>query len=289
VSFAADLIQRGEAIEAAADTLLERFSKIWKWAPDAGAVAFVTPTPFGWEDLPPEGMLLQRELLRKFDTWSDLVDAVVSGGSAQATRDARGAREEIRQCLDQSTSTFLESVGDARRHVAQHFEEIRNLLIPLGSSGGPAVVIPDTNALLHNPDLNEWSFPDLEPLAVLLLPTVLSELDRLKILHRNEAVRQKAESLIRRIKGYRTRGRLTDGVPLRSGRSTIRAEARELLEMPLPWLDPSVDDDRILGAALHEIIREPGRQIVLVTRDINLQNKAEFAAVPFREPPDRVG
>ena len=30
----------------------------------------------------------------------------------------------------------------------------------------------------------------------------------------------------------------------------------------------------------------PGRAVALVTRDINLQNKADFATVPFMEPPE---
>lgn len=56
-------------------------------------------------------------------------------------------------------------------------------------------------------------------------------LDKLKVDHRSEIVRQKAEKLIRQIKEYRRRGKL----------------------------------------------------------DLNLQNKAEFARVPFLEPPKPSG
>jgi hypothetical protein len=37
------------------------------------------------------------------------------------------------------------------------------------------------------------------------LPTVVSELDRLKIEHRNDAVRDRADQLMRRVKEYRRR------------------------------------------------------------------------------------
>jgi hypothetical protein len=33
----------------------------------------------------------------------------------------------------------------------------------------------------------------------------------------------------------------------------------------------------------------PDAQVVLSTRDINLQNKAEFARIPFIEPPEITG
>jgi len=74
------------------------------------------------------------------------------------------------------------------------------------------VVIPDTNALLFNPELQEWSFELVRQFTIVLLPTVLSELDKLKMDHRSQSVRQKAEKLIRQIKEYPRRGRLTNKV-----------------------------------------------------------------------------
>jgi len=52
------------------------------------------------------------------------------------------------------------------------------------------------------------------------------------------------------------------------------------------WLDPTSKDDRLVGSAL-EIQRDfPSVVVVLVTRDINLQNKAEMAFLPWAEPPE---
>lgn len=53
----------------------------------------------------------------------------------------------------------------------------------------------------------------------------------------------------------------------------------------LPWLDPTNNDDRFLASVV-EIARENTRCVVaIVTGDINLQNKARFARMPFCEPP----
>jgi hypothetical protein len=44
-----------------------------------------------------------------------------------------------------------------------------------------------------------------------------------------------------------------------------------------------------LLAGVIEVMRiRPRSPVLLVTRDINLQNKAEFADVPFIEPPDPI-
>jgi predicted ribonuclease YlaK len=94
------------------------------------------------------------------------------------------------------------------------------------------------------------------------------------------------ESLIRRIKGYRARGALTAGVPLRKGVSTFRALATEpALDKSLPWLDPTNDDDRMIATVVEVMRQHPRSTVMLVTQDINLQNKAELASVPYVEPP----
>ena len=122
---------------------------------------------------------------------------------------------------------------------------------------------------------------------MILLPTVLRELDQLKVTHRNEDVPKKAEGLITRIKGYRARGSLTEGVPLRKGASTLRGVATEPdMAASLSWLDAGNDDDRLLASFLEVMRQYPHSAVILVTRDINLQNKAELARVCFAEPPD---
>ena len=109
----------------------------------------------------------------------------------------------------------------AKAHAA--IDAQRGLLDRLHDAGWCLdVFVPDTNALLYNIELGDWAFPGSSSFELVLAPSVLVELDELKVGHRNHDVREKAEGLIRRIKGYRGRGRLTDGVPLRNQASTIR-------------------------------------------------------------------
>jgi predicted ribonuclease YlaK len=59
-------------------------------------------------------------------------------------------------------------------------------------------------------------------------------------------------------------------------------DARSVLQ----WLDPDVPDDRIIAAALRLQSNHPaGLVILLVTTDINLQNKADAVGLPYAEPP----
>ena len=95
----------------------------------------------------------------------------------------------------------------------------------------------------------------------------------------------KVGKVVRRIKGWRNQGSLHEGVTLHQ---TIRIRA--IAEEPdvrgtLRWLDPSNRDDRIIASTLGVQMLAPSAQVILVTGDINLQNKAEAAKLPYAETP----
>jgi predicted ribonuclease YlaK len=54
----------------------------------------------------------------------------------------------------------------------------------------------------------------------------------------------------------------------------------------LHWLDSGNNDDRIIAGVLEVQRSNPSSMIVLMTSDINAQNKAEVAHLPYVEPPD---
>lgn len=144
--------------------------------------------------------------------------------------------------------------------------------------------VPDTSVLLRDPDVAVYGAQiGRTAYSVVLLPSVLSELDDLKDRGRTPEVREAAERAVRRLKGLSDRGDLRAGVTVQ-GNVSLRVEHRDNdpREM-LPWLDPTVPDDRLLGDALHLQAREPS--VVLVTTDFNLQTKAAAAGAPFVEPP----
>jgi hypothetical protein len=83
------------------------------------------------------------------------------------------------------------------------------------------------------------------------------------------------------------RGDIRTGVTLRRDRSVVRLTAPEPdFERTLSWLDPTSKDDRLLASVLEVLREHPHSPVILVTRDVNMQNKASHAGIPFIEPPD---
>ena len=123
----------------------------------------------------------------------------------------------------------------------------------------------DTNVLLHNAQAIS-SFADN---TVVLPMTVIEELDSFK--RHNDELGRNARSVIRTLDTLRTRGHLSDGVPMENGGQLIIH-----FDQGKPYdigLNMTVPDNRILATAV--ALHEEGKKVIFVSKDINARLKAD--------------
>jgi rRNA-processing protein FCF1 len=262
----------------------DRQEEMWG---ERSSVVVIRANPWAWDELPAEGTRIQHELKDAYSSLREIAQAMIRGR-------VRGIQQRFKEA-DKFLSNFIEhdvagsdSVAKDVDRNMKHLDDLVNLVAEAADgSDHRTVFVPDTNALLHNPKIEDWSFLDAEQFRLVLPPTVLGELDKLKVEHRNEAVRGKAEQLIRQIKEYGRRGKLNTGVPILKGVSEIVGLAIEpVMAATLSWLDKDNADDRLIASTIEVMRLYPHSPVILVTRDVNVQNKANFAGIPFEEPPD---
>ncbi|HHQ4767214.1 TPA: PhoH family protein [Aeromonas veronii] len=141
--------------------------------------------------------------------------------------------------------------------------------------------ILDTNVLLHEP-LAIYSFKERD---VLIPMTVLEELDNIK--DRNKDVSRDARVAIRALEDVfrdATPDQITQGVPLAgeaSGNICIFSDHH--LPQDAEVFTDKEADNRIINAALYLQKHELKRQVVLVTKDINMRLKAKGAGLAHVE------
>lgn len=269
--------------------LLEKHSGIHD-ANDKSSSVVILGAQYEFRPLGQEGARLQSKILGKLPTLMGLMRALLSR-HCEATRNALDTTEKtIRDVVEQQRLTWHSSPAEAIEAVTTELGHILDTLHALyDAAEGSVALVPDTNALLYNTMLAEWAFSDIPSFDLVLVPGVLSELDALKVNHRNPDVREKAEGLIRQIKEFRRRGAITEGVPIVRDRISVRAMAVEPnVRDALDWLSPDSSDDRILASVIELMRRHPRTEVALITRDINLQNKADFACIPYFEPPSSI-
>jgi hypothetical protein len=250
---------------------------------------------FAWNPLKDAGHQIQAKVLEEYRRYYSTLRALLREQPQVTIGKMVEADGSILEFIEQQGELYTADRESYFKYADEALESMTALLNRLyGEPDGRAVFVPDTNALILNPALEKWRFDEAPQFSIIFTAPVLSELDSLKVNHRNEAVREKAEKVIRQLKEYRRRAvaagkRLADGVDLVSGISqviTIATEPR--MEESLPWLDPKNKDDQLLATVIEVMRMRPRSPVWLVTGDINLQNKAEYANVPFVEPPDPV-
>ncbi len=282
-----NLIEMANEIQNLLEDLLLNHSSIYMWnSPDS---IVISPRNYAYKKLSEEGRQIQAQLLDKYRNFYYLLSVLLKDQPKDTLRELSQANTRILRTIEQNNTSSRNTKETFDSTIQLLRNQVQLLKRLYDSADGEVTYVPDTNALLYNPDLESWIFPETVKFTVILLPTVLSELDALKVNHRNEDVRKKAEKLIRKIKEYRRRGKLTSGVVLVRDKSKIQALAIEPnMEETLPWLASDNNDDRLLAGIIEVMRFRPRSPVITVSRDINFQNKAEFANIPFVEPPDPV-
>jgi len=274
-----------EELNAHLTALVRTYSEVYLSNPPGSGLLIVAGN-HSWRPLPPEGQRLQARVLEEYRRFCSIMSSLLREQPAETLRLFKEAEGTVLRVIQQDDHLWDADKLAPLAEALPAMDSQVGLLQRLYAATEGAVYVPDTNALLYNPDLETWRF-EAPLFALALVPSVVAELDRLKVEHRNRSVRQRAERLVRQVKEYRRRGSLIEGVPIVASVSTIFAVAVEPdFERSLPWLDRHNQDDRILASMLEVMRTHPRSAVTLVTRDLNLQNKATFAGIPFIEPPD---
>jgi len=128
----------------------------------------------------------------------------------------------------------------------------------------------DTNVLLHNAGAL-GAFEDNE---VVIPMDVIEELDKFK--SENNELGRNARQVVRELDTLRTRGRLSEGVPMKETSGTLRV-ALQPGSLNGTGLSPNVPDNRIISVAYE--LHSNGKPVTFVSKDINARIKSDSLGI----------
>jgi len=279
------LTEQSKNISTQVKELFLTYSEIYLWNEPESSIVFTSGNHM-WRELSDEGRQTQSKLLEDYKKHINLIRILLNQQPKDIIKKLEELDELIIRNIEQTGLTWIKTTREALDEVLNALNTISSFLNHLYSSGSGIIIVPDTNALLINPNIESWEYDDIKEFTIFLTPTVLSELDSHKINHRNPDIREKSIKLINQLKEYRRRGKLTDGVNIVKGKISLKSITTEPnFEFTLPWLDSQNPDDRLLASFIEIMRMNPKSIVLLATADINLQNKTEFVGLPFIEPP----
>lgn len=267
--------------------LIRVHSLIKRWKNSRHDQIFILAGDYCWEELPQEGKQLQTRILKEYGKYSALIRMLVQSLPSQVAKELEKSLKSVLDIVEQTQHLWSESKEEQLESVVASLRgQIRILEGIYDPLPDETIVVPDTNALLSNPHIETWSFRDLDHFTLVMIPAVLRELDELKVHGKREELRDKAKTLVRKTKEYLRRGDVFEGVKLAGNNKISFIAVEPKPQTMLPWLDPENVDDRIIASYFEVVIEHPRSQVILVTGDVNLQNKATYAGVIVDDPPE---
>jgi rRNA-processing protein FCF1 len=242
-----------------------------------------------WAELLPELEREQNRLLKDFEEWhSDFC-----GLFQNVTKDEDRQLQKLYLDMDswikyRQVSGLPKSVDEAIKSFTAICDQFSNFLDKIEPANKfRSILVVDTSAIINCPDISQISTSLNLSGAIFVIPsTTISELDNLKTMKRDDEFRQRLKAAIHYLEETMANGDDPEGVQLADG-SILKMLAVEPDFSKLPeWLDPEINDDRILAAAIELQIGNPVSFIAILTNDINMKNKANLAGIPVKKVPD---
>lgn len=228
----------------------------------------------------------QLAIKRDYEEWVGIFKSIFAKPTDQLNRRIKEADSRVRRWIELKPNWSISPNRAANEEKLRADAKLFYEMLAFLDANGPTatILIPDTNAIIGEPSpIHYKSIASDDTFVFLLLPTVLAELDALKINHRNPDFRKKVNKVIARVKGWRNQGGLREGVTV-DRTITVKAVASEpQMGKTLSWLDENNRDDRIIASVLEVQSTYPNARVVLVTGDINLSNKADVARIETAE------
>lgn len=229
--------------------------------------------PFSWSKKDEKNQIKAKNLYEKFNNNFELLRVQAN---PTLLKKIQKSDKWIENIIDQNKAPG--SIQSAKSNLLANVNVYKQFLSYFKVENKSVFIIPDTNSIIQFPEPKSYrKITEKNNFNFIILPTVLSELDKLKMTHRSDDFRKKVSSVIKRLKGFRKQGNILDGVIVDKSILVKMIATEPKFDKTLNWLDSKNNDDRIVANALELQVSYPGDKVVLITSDINLQNKAELA------------
>ena len=245
-------------------------------------VVFIAPTNY-WDNPTDEEQQLQIKLKQQYAQWIESFKLLTENSPISSKRKIEQVNTFVWSWIEKKSDWGIpRTLAEAKIKFEKELSFFYETLNLYNSSEVTTILIPDTNALITEPDPKGYiTISGTDKFTLVFLPTVLSELDELKMKSSNPDFQKKVKSVISRLKGYRQQGNMTDGVIVEKSICLKMIAAEPNFSKTLTWLDKDNNDDRIIASALEIQKENPSAKVCIVTGDINLQNKSEMANLPY--------
>lgn len=245
---------------------------------------------FVWSVLPIEGKQLQSKLIDNYNKYVCKIKMFLRNLPNHSHYKFRNEIDFIEKTIFQENFPNTYSLENVLEKIENSFNIINNFLNEKYSySTNTVLLVADANSMIYNPDFEFWYFDNFSEFTIVLTPTLISELDILKVDPKKpQEVKDKARKIHNKINDYDSRkgNDILKGVTLVKNKISLISEPLEPnFKYALSFLNPDSKDDRYIVSTLEIMFKHSSSEVYIVTSDFNLKQKCRIASVPVLLPP----
>ena len=242
---------------------------------------------YQWARLAPHIDANRIKLLEQYVAWYGLFLHAAGNFHWAQELDLATINSSIESLLTyRSVGRTPHSINEAIASSKATFQPFKDVVSRLAQAAAEQyILVPDTNFIIDNPDITLYGrCLGQDHYTVVVVATVVAELDELKYKYRNDKQRaSKISAANHALKRLRSLGDTFKGVSAADGVLFQMVPIEPNFGNAPGWLNKTVGDDRVVVSALEIQFQHPDTTVILLTNDLGMQNKAELAKLPYVE------
>src|SRR6266702_2730584 len=207
VSFVEHLEQLLQSIENQVIEMLDASTIEKRYQDPFSEVVFIA-NDYYWGKTNEKQKHVQLKLLRSYLSWFEHFQLLFHDSPKDIQKQITDTHTAVKKWIEKTNGWNVPpTIEEAKRIFREQLQTYYSLLqVFKRSDKAEIILVPDTNALIMCPDIASYAAAiGQADYTVVILPTVLSELDNLKIVHRNDDFRDYSP----RLKPWASRGKPT--------------------------------------------------------------------------------
>jgi hypothetical protein len=236
---------------------------------------------YEWAELNDNGRKIQEQLLNDYKCFINLFRFLSTGLPDRQQNVLDTSVQKVFNIIEQNGFLFKMNKEEEFNSAMKAIDlQLRLIAASYEVTDEYCLLIPDSSALVANPEIEKWNFEEIDRFKIVLLPIVANELN--KVTTKNEQMQNKIKS---KILDYAKLGNIFEGVKINKQNIIKFAGNLQKTEYPLAWLDINNNYDQVIVSYFEMVRANPHTQVILITGNPILQAKALLANVVHIEPP----
>ena len=153
-----NLQRQAETIKSLVTEFINNHAEIYRWNEPDSPLLVIGGGDYAWKDLQPEGKRLQSKTLNEFRHFHAIIKVLLRDQPKDEIDKLNECTKTITEIIEQNSHLYSPDKNKVLNEAISSLDRLLDLIDHIYTAEEDCVLVPDTNALLHNPAIETWHY-----------------------------------------------------------------------------------------------------------------------------------